>query len=113
MSVLTLPPSVIHRFLTLSPHECMQTEANTTTNNFVSLELLRPRVHHILWGSGGPRIMFNQAGAFIDLIRQIRDQVTVSDGKIIPIRGFGTVALWMPDGVTYLAVLSNVLYVPD
>ena len=57
--------------------------------------------------------MFNQAGAFIDLNRQIRGQVKVADDDYVPIRGFGTSALWKSDGSSHLAVLSNVLYVPD
>ena len=37
----------------------------------------------------------------------------MADENCVPIRGFGTVAQWKPDGVTHLAVLSNVLYVRD
>ena len=55
--------------------------------------------------------MFNQAGAFIDLDRQIRGELKVADGNYIPIRGFGTVALWKAGGGEHLALINNVLYI--
>ena len=77
----------------------MQSEV-FTNNKFMSLEPIRPRVRNILWDSGCSHIMFNQAGAFINLNRQIRGEVNVADGNFVPIHGFGTVAVWKPDGVT-------------
>ena len=114
---LTIFPDIIstparHRFLSLSPHTCMQAYV-ASTNRFVSTEPIYPLIHNVLWDSGCSHIMFNQAGAFIDLNRQIRGEVKVADGTFIPICGFGTVALWNPLKRECIGALENVLYVPD
>ena len=62
----------------------MKVQANRFVNSFTSLEPIRPRADRILWDSGCSHIMFNQAGAFIDLNRQIKGEVKVADGKCVP-----------------------------
>ena len=58
-------------------------------------------------------IMFNHPGHFVHLNLHINGYVQLGNNSKIPVRGFGTVNIWNPDGTAHPYQLRDCLYVPD